>query len=1057
MEMLEFKSAAAAIAMFGSLSGFASLEWEETLDAPVWPDVTPECLNAEATPACSMRGAYFKGGVVSAADDDGTLKKTYRLRRKFTLKAKPTAAWLQGICDGADQVVLNGTPLRFSRYIFEPLLENRTTLHVVTDKLREGENEIVADYTVNRLARGGCNKLPAGVLLELFVRLQDGSSVRIDSDDAFESSSDGGKTWKGVHVWKAPPYPPRLARLRYHNVAVSHSVLGGGPAQPRVNAGEKVTLVYTLRGPAPQGRFSAKVSLSRDGSCWWDEEVELGPDNVAKQADGLWKLSIPFDAPLYSSGGKFEIGVWCNDICISDGSKMSGELEIMRLSAIPGEETSPAVSVVRQKGGKLGIAINGKPYPVLWGALAPRARADRLPRFGGAPLTVVSIHGQQYWQWHPRLGVYDFSYLDREAEKYRRANPDAKFIWNFMIFPPSDFALKYPEDMEADDLGDRTPVGRPCWSFASKRALAELQEMADRVIRHIEASPYGNRTIGYRFSSGVGVEWLGWDAKPGRVKGFSDLNKRAYADYAAKFCPQLADPHVPDLAEREDMDSVNDILWDQKKHLNAVAYMDYNSAIVVDDLLAVCGQAKDTLKVLGRQKLVGTFYGYCCYINVGGSEQFRGHLAVQKFLEENQGRVDFVCSPQSYYQRNLGDTSADMKPFASLENAGILTFLEDDTRTFNNPHPNWDTYCDACTEKQSVAEVQRNAAIQLCRLMSPYFYALVSGCEYDTPAFDRAFRDIRTTMEFCDTRGVTRHAEVALVTSERSIAALPRNKKWIETGRTVQRYGADGKVVRKPEFISVMNGEVFGSIFTKFSRAGVGYDLLLAENLKDFAGDYKLYVFQNAFKFDTDMLAAIEKIRARGATILWLYAPGYLNANVLADMKTLTGIEFAASGPGLAGVTMREDGRFMGTPGFEVAQLFSPVGADVVLGTYANGLPGVTASKTGKSVSFFSGPWQLDQKFIREIVRRSKAHVFCDSDDPVEANDALFTLHARYPGRKTVRLPRKADVVDVFNHRLVARDTDVFSFDVSLHDTSLFYYGPDAEELLRKLKLTKLK
>ena len=76
-------------------------------------------------------------------------------------------------------------------------------------------------------------------------------------------------------------------------------------------------------------------------------------------------------------------------------------------------------------------------------------------------------------------------------------------------------------------------------------------------------------------------------------------------------------------------------------------------------------------------------------------------------------------------------------------------------------------------------------------------------------------------------------------------------------------------------------------------------------------------------------------------------------------------------------------------------------------------------------------------------------HVYCESDDPIEANDALFTLHARSAGTKTVRLPRKTTVVDLVGRRVVARDTDVFSFDAALHSTHLFYYGDDAEEYLR--------
>ena len=201
------------------------------------------------------------------------------------------------------------------------------------------------------------------------------------------------------------------------------------------------------------------------------------------------------------------------------------------------------------------------------------------------------------------------------------------------------------------------------------------------------------------------------------------------------------------------------------------------------------------------------------------------------------------------------------------------------------------------------------------------------------------------------------------------------------------------------------------------------------------------------------MLSTVRKLRERGASILWLYAPGWLNGHSLADMEDLTGIAFWQLPESiLAGVTVKPDGRYMGMPNAKVAQAFYPVRPDEVLGTYADGHPGLTTSKVGNSRAFFSGTWQLDVPFIRYVISRAGVHVWCDSDDPVEANDALFTLHARYPGVKTVHLPHKATVVDVFGRRIVAHDADTFTFQASLHSSHLFYFGPDAESLIENLK-----
>ena len=81
------------------------------------------------------------------------------------------------------------------------------------------------------------------------------------------------------------------------------------------------------------------------------------------------------------------------------------------------------------------------------------------------------------------------------------------------------------------------------------------------------------------------------------------------------------------------------------------------------------------------------------------------------------------------------------------------------------------------------------------------------------------------------------------------------------------------------------------------------------------------------------------------------------------------------------------------------------------------------------------------------LARRAGVHLYSDSSDPVDANDSLVALHARFEGKKTIRLPRRTDVYDVFGGRMIARGVDSFSFDAPLHSSWLFYFADDAETL----------
>jgi hypothetical protein len=78
-------------------------------------------------------------------------------------------------------------------------------------------------------------------------------------------------------------------------------------------------------------------------------------------------------------------------------------------------------------------------------------------------------------------------------------------------------------------------------------------------------------------------------------------------------------------------------------------------------------------------------------------------------------------------------------------------------------------------------------------------------------------------------------------------------------------------------------------------------------------------------------------------------------------------------------------------------------------------------------------------------------HLYSDTLDPIEANERFVSFHARTAGRKTIKLPRKTKVVEVFSGKRVADDVDAFSFDAPLHSSWLFYCADDAFDVLSRL------
>lgn len=703
----------------------------------------------------------------------------------------------------------------------------------------------------------------------------------------------------------------------------------------------------------------------------------------------------------------------------------------------PPDFSRPPDARVGDVGGSPCFFVQGKPFFAMWGAIWRWRRPGGRAVTGGMPFNVVTVYND-HRKWYPKTGVLAPAELDAQARAWIRDNPDAYLMWDLTVTPPADWAADHPEEMCTDSEGEATRDGlRSNWSFASLAARDVMLDAVTRAVQYLESSPYANRILGYRVNSGHTMEWIGWNAPQGRATDFSAVARK-------RFFPL----EIPSLADRSTKTSET-ILWDVNEHRAAVEWARFYSGNGADALVALCRRVKELTE--GR-KLVGTYYGYTMTFNRQGNSVLRGgHYALAKVLKS--GAVDFLMSPQPYETRYLGGICGEMKPFASMRRHGIVPVTEDDTRTHNGLWLEKSNYGQTLTEAQSRGVLRRNMSFALCRGEVPYCYALVMGSEL---GFAGAAEDgilLKDIGEHCLARKTGRHAQVALVVSEESICAAPAaaNFSW-PTGYAEQRYGKDGRVETRPLVSALFTGDAFGENYVRFARAGAPADYVLAEDLAANPGDYRLYVFVNCFRTDVAFRNAVAALRERGVTLFWLYAPGAMDGERLGDervMEELTALPLRRETERLtAEACMSPDGRLMGQPKARPTPLFSLARADETMGVYTNGHIAAGVLKTGCGTSVFSGVWSLDVPFIRDVLRRAGVHVYSETSDPIEANDALVALHARFPGHKTIHLPRKATVLDVFNRRIVARDADTFSFSATLHSSWLFYCYDSADAAL---------
>ena len=1007
------------------------------IDGPEWPAIKPELWKLET--AAKMPQHYFKGKMIRSPEDKRSGKKyhTFFMRKSFFLKEKPVYAFLQYTADDSVKIFINGHVAGSSNNW------RNTVTGDILKFLSSGKNVLAFTYT-NKDTFGG-------VLAELYLKYADGKTERINTDKTFKCSVHTAENWTLPEFndsnWQAaveqapPPAPPWRIFLPYKYFQNMLAISSVKITPAKVPAGNEVSAIISGKGPIPSGTFSGTVEFRQNGTSLFSEPISISQKSFSVEKNGRWTLNIAVKTPAYLKPGKFNIVIDSDVFSVHPETWPQLAFETSFVKNDPAYPTKNICKVVKRNG-ETQIELNGKPFYAAW--LAVPWNFQYIP----LPVNVVTVGANHSALW-PGVDKFNAAALDMAAEKMRRQFPNAYFIWNISLVVPEDWSEKFPAEMVLNQKGEHISYVHPPHSYSSPTVKRHFAQIIKKTINHLENSPYANRIIGYRFSGGYTGEFLGWEPK-GSALDFSDCGKAAYAKFVKENYPGLS-TKVPSRQER--LRKNNDILWDQNKNLRAIAYQQFTSRQLIDLLLPLCRQIRH---LIGREKLLGLYYGYTSTLHHAGNSQYRAYYDLKHLLDSKL--VDFLMSPNSYVLRNLGEFCGEMKPFRTLQNNNIIPVCEDDTRTHNGYYAkNKGCSTQTKTEQHTIAVLRRNMGIGICRTSPGYYFPLVGGTTLSFPAMKKEIAVLRTVGQHCLDVKAARNAQTALVVSEETIKTMPNLGGFTTpSGIIDQYYRADGTVQKVPRNKCVINFETFVGSQDRFTRSGAPIDQLLAEDLADHPGNYKLYVFLNCYKYDDKFLAAIKKLQQKKCVLLWLYAPGFwkgLSGNI-ANMKSLTGLDFEVLTNTSAAVKLK-DGRIMGTPAAKINPLFAVKNKNAqIMGTYPNGKTGIAAVKTGKALTIYSGAWQLDTLFIRKILDKAGVFRYIDSDDPLDANNRLIVLHARRNGKKMVKLPVKTDVLDIFAQKIIARKRNHFESDFNLHETKLFYCGDDAESLLTKLKST---
>ena len=636
-------------------------------------------------------------------------------------------------------------------------------------------------------------------------------------------------------------------------------------------------------------------------------------------------------------------------------------------------------------------------------------------------------------------GDRSFGAIDALVQQILTADPDGYVLPRLQFFPTNYWARTHADQMARYAGGEEGDV-----SLASTEFWADCMDALDALIAHFAdpATPGGDRILGFHLDRG---EWFydaeaGYDVSQPNTLAFQNwLHAKYQALHALRAAWHDADITWEDAAipawpgKTAAVKKTDTQTYAARREGRWPDYAQFSSELVAG-IIAGLAEAIKTLSQ-GRM-IVAASYGYT--LEFAGRND-SGHLALGKLLESPH--IDIVAGPNSYAGRGAGSPAAFPAPIDSVALHGKLWLVEDDTKTFLAEAETDDTYnpkiasgadTQAIHQRHFGAALAHRAGVTWMDLWgqgwlnSPDIWRELGGL---TAQADRWGRLVPNPPPAPD---------VAVLVDEASLRFLKND--------------ANG-----------LGAHLVGRTRDLLLRAGASTGFYLQSDVTrpDFP-EAKLYLFLNALRLTADERAAIrEKLQKSGKTLAWLYAPGVFDENgpSTEDVGEVVGLALRPQPWNSRGGSSLTEGkhpisdRVRGTRKIGQEEILNPLyavsdpQATVVAEYVATGATSLATRehKGGWKSAFFGDPY-LTMELLRGLYAYAGVPVYDGQDDSVYAGaDGSLTIHGSSTGQRTVSLPRKASVYDVFDNKIIATNTRSFRAFVRARATRLFLWGEGRE------------
>lgn len=236
--------------------------------------------------------------------------------------------------------------------------------------------------------------------------------------------------------------------------------------------------------------------------------------------------------------------------------------------------------------------------------------------------------------------------------------------------------------------------------------------------------------------------------------------------------------------------------------------------------------------------------------------------------------------------------------------------------------------------------------------------------------------------------------------------------------------------------------------------------------------DYKMYVMLNCYYLtDAERRAIFDKARKNGATVVWLYAPGYIcpDADPVTDAKNIsetvgmnvcmeakTAFPYFKVDTSHPAMSFASPTRRYGhidrdvhsniwisptvLPPAYVNPLFyidDPVAE--VLGRYcSDGKAALAVSYRHGFPSVYCAAKVLRSELLASLAKWSGCHIYTTSDDVLFANENFVSINASCDGKRIIRFKRPCSPYEVYERRYYGHNVTEIEVKLSLGETKMW-------------------